>query len=70
MRFRFEHSLPTVIVRVDRATGECVLQKRVDDNGGVAFELILNGKLLMDSREHTSEQALEPCEPGPSRVTA
>lgn len=58
MRFHFEHSLPTVIVRVDRATGECVLQKRVDGNGDVVYELILNGKLLMDSREHTSEEAL------------
>jgi len=58
MRFHFEHSLPTVIVRVDRATGECVLQKRVDGNGDVVYELILNGKLLMDSREHASEEAL------------
>jgi spermidine synthase len=58
MRFHFEHSLPTVIVRVDRPTGECVLQKRVDDDGDVAYELILNGKLLMDSREHASEESL------------
>jgi len=58
MRFHFEHSLPGVIVRVDRATGECVLQKRDEGNGDVVYELILNGKLLMDSREHASEEAL------------
>ena len=58
MRFPFEYSLPSVLVRVDRATGECVLQKRVDAGGDVVYELILNGKLLMDSREHASEEAL------------
>src|SRR2546430_13704918 len=58
MRFSFEHSLPTVLVRVERATGECVLQKRVAAEGEVVYELILNGKLLMDSAEHTSEEAL------------
>jgi len=58
MRFPFEYSLPSVLVRVDRATGECVLQKRVDGDGTVVYELILNGKLLMDSREHASEEAL------------
>src|ERR1043166_7740213 len=58
MRFHFEPSLPTVIVRADRATGECVLQKREDDGGNAIYELILNGKLLMDSREHASEDAL------------
>ena len=58
MRFPFEHLLPTVLVRVDRATGEWVLQKREDAEGGVAYELILNGKLLLDSREHASAEAL------------
>jgi spermidine synthase len=58
MRFHFERSLPTVLVRVDRATGECVLQQREDGNGDAVYELILNGKLLMDSREHASEEAL------------
>lgn len=58
MRFAFEHSLPTVLVRVDRPTGECVLQRRVDADGGAVYELILNGKLLMDSAEHASEEAL------------
>jgi len=58
MRFPFEPSLPTVLVRVDRATGECVLRHRVDGDGAVVYELILNGKLLMDSREHASEEAL------------
>lgn len=58
MRFPFEYSLPSVLVRVDRETGECVLQKRVDADGAVVYELILNGKLLMDSREHASEEAL------------
>jgi spermidine synthase len=56
MKFAFEHALPSVLVRVERATGECVLQKRVEDK--VVYELILNGKLLMDSREHASEEAL------------
>lgn len=58
MKFGFEHSPPTVLVRVERATGECVLQKRVIADGGAVYELILNGKLLMDSAEHASEQAL------------
>lgn len=59
MRFSFEHALPTVLVRVDRPTGEYVLQRRVDADGGTAvYELVLNGKLLMDSAEHTSEEAL------------
>ncbi|QDE89546.1 hypothetical protein BHS06_11560 [Myxococcus xanthus] len=58
MRFSFEHSLPTVLVRMDRATGECVLQRRVDAEGDAVYELILNGKLLMDSAEHRSEEAL------------
>jgi spermidine synthase len=58
MRFPFEHSLPTALVRVDRATGECVLQRREDAEGDGVYELILNGKLLMDSSEHASEEAL------------
>lgn len=58
MRFFFEHSLPTVLVRVERATGECVLRKRLDAERGAVYELILNGKLLMDSVEHASEEAL------------
>ncbi|WIG96276.1 hypothetical protein [Myxococcus sp. SDU36] len=58
MRFSFEHSLPTVLVRVDRATGEYVLQRREEADGGAVYELILNGKLLMDSAEHRSEEAL------------
>jgi spermidine synthase len=58
MRFRFEPSLPTVLVRVARATGEWVLQRREDDGGAAVYELILNGKLLMDSAEHASEEAL------------
>lgn len=58
MRFAFERSLPEVLVRVDRPTGECVLQRRVDAAGAAVYELILNGKLLMDSREHRSEEAL------------
>ena len=57
MRFHFERSLPTVLVRVDRSTGEYVLQQR-EDGGEVVYELILNGRLLMDSREHASEEAL------------
>lgn len=58
MRLFFEAPLPTVIVRVDRPTGECVLQTRAGAGGDVVYELILNGKLLMDSAEHTSEDAL------------
>ena len=50
--------MPTVVVRVDRPTGECVLQKRAGAGGDVVYELILNGKLLMDSAEHASEEAL------------
>ena len=50
--------MPTVIVRVDRPTGECVLQRRSGADGDVVYELILNGKLLMDSAEHASEEAL------------
>lgn len=57
MRFPFEPALPTVLARVERATGECVLQRR-QVQGGAVYELILNGKLLMDSAEHTSEEAL------------
>lgn len=58
MRLGFEHTLPTVVFRADRATGECVFQQRANDDGHPVFELIVNGKLLMDSREHASEQAL------------
>lgn len=58
MRFAFEHEPPTVLVRVDRATGECILQKRRRAEGYCVYELILNGKLLMDSAEHASEEAL------------
>ncbi|MCE9575978.1 MAG: hypothetical protein K8W52_22695 [Deltaproteobacteria bacterium] len=58
MRFGFEPSLPTALVRVTRSTGDCVLQKRVVDDDVVVYELILNGKLLMDSREHASEESL------------
>jgi spermidine synthase len=58
MKFSFEPDLPTVLVRVDRPTGECVVQKRVGADDTVVYELILNGKLLMDSREHGSEEAL------------
>lgn len=58
MKFSFEYALPTVLVRAERPTGEYLLQKRVDEAGVAVYELIVNGKLLMDSAEHRSEEAL------------
>lgn len=50
--------MPSVLVRVDRPTGECVLRKRDGQAGTAVYELVLNGRLLMDTAEHASEEAL------------
>jgi spermidine synthase len=54
----FEPPLPSVLVRVDRPSGECVLRRREDEEGSAVYELILNGRLLMDTVEQASEEAL------------
>lgn len=58
MRFPFERTPPTVLVRVERPTGEFVLRRRDGEAGTAVYELILDGKLLMDTAEHASEEAL------------
>ena len=73
MRFPFERPLPTVLLRVDRPTGECVLRRREEAPGAPVYELVLNGRLLMDTVEHRSEEALAEvglaaCGPGPLEV--
>lgn len=50
--------MPSVLVRVDRPTGECVLRRRDGQAGAAVYELVLNGRLLMDTAEHASEDAL------------
>jgi spermidine synthase len=57
LRFPFETPLATVLVRVDRPTGEWVLRRR-PAGAGWRYEVILNGKLLMDSAGGESEAAL------------
>ncbi len=58
MRFAFETPAPAVLVRASRATGEWVLRRRALDGGGWRFEIILNGRLLMDTADGSSEEAL------------
>jgi spermidine synthase len=58
MRFPFERALPITLFRVAGPTGECVLQRREEPPGAPVYELVLNGRLLMDSAEHRSEEAL------------
>lgn len=49
---------PAVLVRVDRPTGEFVLRRRTVAGGRPRYEVILNGRLLMDTADGTSEEAL------------
>lgn len=58
MPFLLECPPASVLVRVDRPSGECVLRRREGERGSAVYELILNGKLLMDTGEHASEEAL------------
>lgn len=57
VRFPFETPLATVLVRVDRPTGEWVLRRR-PAGAKRRYEVILNGKLLMESAGGESEAAL------------
>src|SRR5512146_3031576 len=56
-RFPFEPSPRSVLARLDRPTGEWVLTRR-DGDAGPVYEIVLNGKLLMDTVERASEEAL------------
>lgn len=56
-RFAFEPASRSVLVRLDRPTGEWVLTRREGDAGAV-YEIVQNGKLLMDTVERASEEAL------------
>lgn len=56
--FPFERPVPSVLVREDRPSGECVLRRRDGEAGTAVYELVLNGRLLMDTAEHASEEAL------------
>lgn len=58
MRFAFETPVATVLVRAERPTGEWVLRRRVSTGGRPRLEMILNGRLLMDSADGSSEEAL------------
>jgi spermidine synthase len=58
VRFPFERPLPSILVRVERPSGEFVLRRRAGEAGTAVYELILDGKLLMDTAEHASEEAL------------
>ena len=58
VRFPFEPDPVTVLLRTSRPSGEWVLRRRALRGGGVRHELILNGKLLMDTADGTSERAL------------
>jgi spermidine synthase len=58
MRFAFETPVAAVLVRADRRTGEWVLRRRVSAGGRTRLEIILNGRLLMDSADGSSEEAL------------
>ncbi len=54
----FDTPPPAVLVRTTRATGEWVLRRRALAGGGQRFEIILNGRLLMDTADGSSEEAL------------
>ncbi|HEY6001357.1 MAG TPA: hypothetical protein VIV57_00705 [Anaeromyxobacter sp.] len=58
MRFAFEMPVAAVLVRSERPTGEWVLRRRASAGGRPRFEMILNGRLLMDSADGSSEEAL------------
>jgi spermidine synthase len=58
VRFPFEPEPVTVLVRTVRPTGEWVLRRRTPRGGVARLELILNGVLLMDSADGSSETAL------------
>ena len=58
VRFPFEPDPVTVLVRTTGPAGEWVLRRRALPGGRARHELILNGKLLMDTADGTSERAL------------
>jgi len=58
MRFPFEPRPAELVFRADRPTGEWVLRRRSLPGGRRRYELILNGKLLMDSADGSTEAAL------------
>jgi spermidine synthase len=58
VRFAFETPLAAILFRAHRTTGEWVLRRRTPAGGSPRLELILNGRLLMDSADGTSEEAL------------
>lgn len=58
MRFAFETPSAAVLVRVVRPTGEWVLRRRALAGGRHRYEVILNGRLLMDTADGSSEEAL------------
>jgi spermidine synthase len=58
MRFAFETPVAEVLVRAERPTGEWVLRRREPAGGRPRLELILNGRLLMDTADGSSEEAL------------
>ena len=58
MRFPFETPSAAVLVRVDRPAGEWVLRRRETAGGRRRYEVILNGRLLMDTADGSSEEAL------------
>jgi spermidine synthase len=58
LRFAFEAPCAQVLVRAARPTGVWVLRRREPAGAAPRFELILNGRLLMDSADGSSEEAL------------
>lgn len=58
MRFAFETPPAVILVRATRPTGEWVLRRRTLADGRHRYEVILNGKLLMDTADGSSEEAL------------
>jgi spermidine synthase len=58
VRFPFEPPDLAVLVRREGPAGEWVLRRRDLGGAGPRYELVLNGKLLMDSADGSSEAAL------------
>jgi len=57
-RLPWEPPPRAVLVRLERPTGEWVLVRREEADGAAVYEIVLNGKLLMDTVERSSEEAL------------
>lgn len=58
MRFPFEPDALSTLVRLARPEGEWVLRRRAPRAGPERLELVMNGRLLMDTADGSSEEAL------------